>query len=106
MAWGSPEEIERRNRIRIAVWAYAYEIANDTLVDDAAFDALALQIRPQMSTGRDREDAFFRTEFDPSTGMWIRSHPNLAGIRGIYRRLKAGYPVEAPPGLSTQLQLL
>ena len=106
MPWGTPEEVERRNRIRIAVWAYAYEIANDSLVDDAAFDALALQIRPEMDTGWPRGDAFFREHFSPATGMWIRNHPDLPGIRRLYRRLKAGYPVEAPPGLAKQLQLL
>lgn len=89
MPWGSPEEIERRNRIRIAVWAYAYEFMDDPLVSDAEFDALALQINPSVSTGNRKLDRFFRSEFSPATGMWVRKHPDQRGLHRIYLRLKA-----------------
>jgi hypothetical protein len=89
MPWGSPEEIERRNRIRIAVWAYAYEIMDDTLVSDAEFDALALKIDPTVSTGNRKLDRFFRAEFSPATGMWVRKHPDQRGLHRTYLRIKA-----------------
>lgn len=106
MPWGTPEEVERRNRIRLSVWAYAYEIKNESLVDDHAFDALAVAIRPEMGTGNDQMDRFFRTEFSPDTGMWIRRHPNIVGIRRIYRDLTEGRASEASAPASVQPLLL
>ena len=89
MPWGTPEEIERRNRIRLAVWAYAYEFLDDPLVSDEEFDALALQINPAVKTGNRKLDRFFATEFSPSTGMWVRKHPDQRGLHRTYKRLKA-----------------
>lgn len=88
MTWGTDEEVERRNRVRLSVWAYAYELQNDTLASDEAFDKLALLIRPEVSTGNKKLDRFFRTHFDPSTGMWVRKHPDLKGLHRTYVRLK------------------
>jgi hypothetical protein len=87
-AWGSPVEIERRNRIRVAVWAFAYELMNDTLVPDEVFDRVALQIDPKMPTGNLTLDKFFAAHFDPSTGMWVRRHPDLKGLAKAYARIK------------------
>ena len=85
--WGSEVEVERRNRIQLSVAAYAYEFLDEPLVSDAAFDQAALQIRPEMDTGNPVLDEFFRKEFSPSTGMWIRKHPDLPGIAHIHRKL-------------------
>jgi hypothetical protein len=71
----SDVEIERLRRINVAAWAYAYEVENDPLVDDGIFDAEAKLIRPELSTGHDVLDQFFRTEFSPHTGMWVHKHP-------------------------------
>jgi hypothetical protein len=68
-------EIERLRRINVAAWAYAYEVENNPIVDDHVYDREALLIRPEMSTGHDVLDAFFRTEFSPDTGMWVHRHP-------------------------------
>lgn len=89
MPWGSDEEVERRNRIRLAVWAYAYEAHDDPIATDAEFDGLAATIRPEMSTGNPKLDRFFATEFSPITGMWVRAHPDRRGLHRIYLRLKA-----------------
>ena len=86
-AWGSEVEIERRNRIQLSIAAYAYEILDEPIVSDAAFDQAAFEIRPEMDTGNPVLDEFFRKEFSPSTGMWIRKHPDLNGIASAYRRL-------------------
>ena len=86
MAWGTPEERERRNRIQIAVCAYAYECMDAPIIDDATYDWLAEKIDRSIETGHAVLDAFFREEFSPMTGMWIREHPEIDGIERIYRR--------------------
>ena len=84
--WGSPEETERRNRIKLAVAAYAYEFDNTSIMSDAEFDEFALLIDPQISTGNTPLDQFFRTEFQPDTGQWIHRHPELSQVRSVYER--------------------
>lgn len=86
MIWGSAIEIERRNRIMVSVWAYAYEIMNESLVSDALYDETCRSICPFIRTGNDIMDTFFLNEFDPSTGMWIHRHPQIEGIRKLYER--------------------
>lgn len=88
--WGNKHEIERRNRIKLSIAAYAYEILNEPIISDDEFDQLAEQIRPKMSTGHGRIDAFFRNHFDPFTGIWIHSHPDLEGVKRTYERHYAG----------------
>lgn len=66
MTWGTPIEIERRRRIHVAAWAYAYEVESDPVVDDETFDREALLIKPEIGTGNDELDAFFRAEFAPT----------------------------------------
>jgi hypothetical protein len=80
-------EQERRNRIRLAVAAYAYEFEDDVIMPDAEFDKLALAIQPLVLTGDDRHDLFFLTRFAPHTGQWVRFHPNIEGLRRIYRSI-------------------
>lgn len=75
---------EIRNRIRLAVAAYAYECRSDPVMSDAAFDQLALKIEPRVLTGKPILDLFFLTEFEPHTGAWIHEHPELAGIARLY----------------------
>lgn len=83
-------ETERRNRIRASVFAYAYEFQNDSLISDGEFDQLCAKINPDVSTGHEVMDKFFKEQFDPSTGMWIRKHPELQGIERIYRKVFKG----------------
>lgn len=84
MAWGSPVERERRNRIRLAVYAYAYELRDESLVTDHEFDRLARSIDPTVTTGNPVLDQFFRDHYQPDSGMWIRHHPDLDGIARLY----------------------
>lgn len=84
MAWGTPVEVERRRRIQLSIAAYAYEFMNESLISDHEFDAAALLIQPEMDTGNPLMDQFFREKFSPSTGMWIRSHPELDKIENKY----------------------
>lgn len=75
---------EIRNRIRVAVAAYAYEIENDPIMSDADFDKLAASIDPDIETGNSDLDHFFWTFFSPDTGMWVHDHPEIEGLRRIY----------------------
>jgi len=82
--WGSPVEIERRNRIKLSVAAYAYEVHSDSIMTDAEFDELASKINIAISTENDIMDLYFQKEFSPYTGQWIHKHPNKVGLEKIY----------------------
>lgn len=84
--WGTAPEVERRNRIRLSVAAFAYECVGESIMSDAEFDALARSIRPEVMTGRFGLDAFFLSRFSPDTGMWIHQHPELSKVRDLYER--------------------
>ena len=88
MPWGSPEEIERKRRINVAVWAYAYEFMDDQLVGDDIWEAECLAINLEQETGDDALDFWFSENFDPSTGQWVHNHPNLDGLHRRYMRIK------------------
>lgn len=89
MSWGAPVEIERRRRINIAVWAYAYEFKNDSLVSDQLFDETSKAIDLSMSTKNRKMDNWFKKNFSPHTGMWIHYYPNRARLEEIYELLKS-----------------
>lgn len=90
--WGSEVERERRSRIRLSLWAYAYEFEADSLVPDAHFDGEAALIDPQLPTGNEKLDKFFREEFDHNTGVWVRRHPELAKVKSLYLKVKGKKP--------------
>ena len=77
-------EVERRNRIRLSVAAYSYELHDDPIMTDSEFDNLADMINVQVVTGNEMMDDFFREHFSPYTGQWIHRHPNKDGIARIY----------------------
>ena len=77
--------VETRNRIRCSVAAYAYEIMDDPIISDGDFDRLAYSIKPHVRTGNAGLDLFFAVVFQPHTGQWVRSHPDLAGLHRAYR---------------------
>jgi hypothetical protein len=95
MTWGSPVEIERRNRIMVSVWAYAYEIMDDSLVSDEVFDQTCLKIQSKMPTDNAIMDEFFATEFSPDSGVWIYKHPDHKGVVNLYQHMtgKNGKPI-------------
>lgn len=78
---------EIRNRIRLSVAAYAYEIENDPIMSDAEFDDLALSIDTRIETGNELLDEFFRTEFVTFSAMWVYQHPDLQGLKRLYEML-------------------
>lgn len=88
---------EKRRRICVALWAYAYEIMDDPLVPDEMFDRICREIDIDIPTDRPNLDQWFREQFDPSTGMWIHRHPEMDGIRRIYTLL-TGNPSRSPSG--------
>lgn len=93
MAWGSPEEVERRRRIFVAAYAYAYEVESRPLVDDATYDAEAALVDPFASTGNEVLDWFFLNEFEAYTGAWVHKHPEkdkLKRIVAIMRQSRGG----------------
>ena len=87
----SQTEVQReiQMRINVALWAYAYEIEDDPMVDDGKFDKVCGEIDVDFPTGHKVMDKWFKDNFDPYTGQWIHKHPDIAGIQSIYNRLKA-----------------
>ena len=77
---------EIRNRIKLSVAAYAYEFKGDSIMTDHEYDELSLKINPNEKTGNDVMDKFFKTQFQPDTGMWIRSHPELKKLDYLYKK--------------------
>lgn len=78
-------EQEVKRRIDIAVWAYAYEVMDAPLVDDSVFDLECMFVDLTVRTGNVVMDTFFEQEFNPSTGLWILKHPNIEGVKRIYK---------------------
>lgn len=85
--WGNPVEIERKRRIRLTLWAYAYEVAGSSIVSDSQFDAEALLSDTSIDTGH--IDDWWRSCFSPHTGMWIHIHPELDKVGKLYDRYTA-----------------
>jgi hypothetical protein len=95
----SPEiDGETRKRIRISVAAYAYEFLNTPVMSDAEFDALAQSINLSIDTRRPDIDKWFRKNFNPSTGMWIHSHPELNRIAEITNMFIIHHKITKPTG--------
>lgn len=88
MSWGTPVEVERKNRIKVAVAAWAYEVRNESIMSDHDFDDLCKKIDPSIDTGDKIMDKFFREEFSAHTGQWIWKYPKkkLAGLYNIYEK--------------------
>lgn len=81
---------ETRKRIRLSVAAYAYEYLSTPVMDDAEFDELARSIDLNIDTRRPDLDAWFRKNFQPHTGMWIRNHPEKNKLEWLARLLING----------------
>lgn len=84
--WGTPRELEIRRRIQISVAAYAYEIADSPIMSDRQYDWFAERICRNMGTCHPLLDEFFTCQFSPMTGMWIRTHPQLDGIKRAFEQ--------------------
>ena len=84
VAYNETVDAETRRRIRLSVYAYAYEFRNKSLVDDGEFDAMCGKVDLAVDTRRPDLDGWFRKNFDPSTGLWIHDHPELDKIKNLY----------------------
>lgn len=82
----TPSEEQKRKRIKVLLWAYAYEIENDSLVDDATFDRTCLEIDLSVQTDDPALDAWFAREFSPHTGQWVWKFPDRPALAALYQR--------------------
>lgn len=87
IAWGSSVERERRRRVLVAVWAYAYECLAVSMVSDEVYDREAHLVDANIATGNAALDAFFLAEYQPYTGAWVHRHPDVEGLHSYYTRL-------------------
>ena len=81
-------ETVRRNRIRIAVAAWAYENNRKPFMTDHEYDQLSLIVHKQrnIATGNHRMDRFYQRHFSPDTGLWIYKHPNKRYLENVHKR--------------------
>jgi hypothetical protein len=79
---------QTRLRIRLSVYALAYEVHSDPLVSDSEFDSMARRVDLSIPTARPDLDQWFAENFNPSTGMWVLSHPEMGRLDEIYQSLK------------------
>lgn len=77
-------EIETHRRIKLSIWAYAYEFCDVSVVDDFKFDQEAKKVNLAINTARRDLDEWFRNNFNSYTGSWIQNHPELDKIERIY----------------------
>jgi hypothetical protein len=79
----TPKERQRWLRIRLSVAAWAYEVQDRTIMSDATYDRLCLEVDTSITTGNKRLDTFFKRHFDPNTGVWVRKHPEPRKLERI-----------------------
>lgn len=75
--------LETRRRIRVAVAAWAYEVLQDPIMDDAEFDELAKSIDLSIDTRRPDLDKWYRKNFQSYTGSWVHGHPERTRLNQI-----------------------
>lgn len=78
---------EIRNRLKISVYAFAYEIKHDSLISDYEYDLLAKKINVNVSTNNKLLDEFFRDCYTPDSGMWVTKHPELGKLNKLYEKI-------------------
>jgi predicted small secreted protein len=88
--WGSPIEKQRRLRIKLCIAAYAYEFESESIISDAEFDKMCLDVDLTVDTENEMMDNYFKQHFDPSTGQWIHQHPEINKIKDLYSKYYAG----------------
>lgn len=76
---------QKKLRIRVAIFAHAYEYYNESLVDDTTYDALARDVDVSIETDRPDLDLWFKENYQDHTGSWVHSHPELKRIDEITR---------------------
>lgn len=94
----------RRDRIRIAVAAWAYEKDLRPTMTDGDYDAMSERVHSQrnVATGNHRLDRFFQREFNPDTGLWVHRHPDQKNLERIYAQV--WYPILYAHELKRQRQ--
>ena len=91
MSWNpTPRDKERRRRMQVSLWAYAYEVHSDSMVSDEVFDKVSLEIDVSTPTGNTLLDNFFKEHFDPDTGIWIYEHPEEEKLEDLYQQIANG----------------
>lgn len=79
---------QRRLRILLSVCALAYENNRTPLTDDIEWDKMALEVDLSIDTGNPKMDKWFKANFSPDTGLWIRNHPDKCDLKRIYNLFK------------------
>lgn len=99
------QEIETRRRIVLSVAAWAYEYADpdreiESFLDDHTFDRECYFVDLSISTSRPDLDEWFRANFQPFTGSWVKGHPEKHKLEAMYFRSYRGKMYDASYSIS------
>lgn len=86
------EEREKRRRVCVSLWAYAYEMRDHSMVSDAKYDETCKAVDLSQATGNPKLDKWFKDNFDPDTGMWVRDHPEIEKLERLFNSLMRKQP--------------
>lgn len=78
---------EKGLRIRLAVWALAYERYNHSFVPDDVYDQMSLKVDLSTPTDRPDLDEWYSNNFNVSTGQWVHTHPEIDRLHMLVRQL-------------------
>lgn len=85
----SPES-QKKLRIHVSLWAYAYEVEGYIIVPDADYDRISKMIDVSIDTDNPNLDQWFRKNFNHDTGSWIYDHPHFDRFAQIYKNVISG----------------
>jgi hypothetical protein len=80
-------EAQKKLRMHLSMWAYAYESKSFSIVSDEEFDFAARQVDLGIETDRPDLDDWFFKNFSIQTGKWIHNHPDLARFERIWQTI-------------------
>ena len=78
---------QKKLRMLLSVWAFAYEIYDHSFVTDSEYDKQALLVDLSIATDREDLDSWFKDNYSPYTGQWVLGHPERERLNDIVKRL-------------------
>lgn len=77
--------VETWVRIRVSIYALAYEYYNVSLVSDEKYDFLASTVNLTNTTKRPDLDEWFINNYSPDTSIWVWNRPEINQLHYILK---------------------
>ncbi len=78
---------QKKIRVQLAVWAFAYEVYSHSFVTDSQYDKQSLLVDLSIATDREDLDSWFKDNYSPYTGQWVLEHPEKDRLNTIVQGL-------------------